>query len=345
MKHFDIIIVGGGFCGLIAAKQLAQKLADKSIALIEPRNEFEYTPGIIKLITNKNYAPNIALSYASVLKRTVIFHEHAKFLKQGKIITNKNSYSYKFALICSGASTPCSLKGKNVFVLKSLADAKKIAKALPNAKSVVIAGGGLVGVEVAGELCTKTDKKVTIVEPDTRLLSRNPESVSHKADRFLKHKGCIIVYGQRVVELNKGIVFTNLGTRIHADIVIWCAGIGVDTVLKGTSYVNERGCIIVDEHLRVKGLTNVFAGGDITNVAEEKTAQAAEAHAKIVIQNIIRTVLHKSLKKYTSHSKGLVISMGDWNGLFVQKQFCLSGFIPSLMKKMIEIWILRKMRA
>ncbi|MDO8660682.1 MAG: FAD-dependent oxidoreductase [Candidatus Woesearchaeota archaeon] len=345
MKHFfDIVIVGGGFCGLLVAKQLEKQLPEKSIALIEPRTYFEYTPSITKVINDKDYASKITVSYASMLNRTVVINEQAKSLENNKIITQENTYSYRFAVICSGASYPCPLKDNKVFVLKSVADAQKIAKALPISKSVVIVGGGLVGVEVAGELCTKTDKKVILIEPNNRLLQRNSEKVSQYADSFLKSKNCNIVCGQRVVDFKQNIVFTNVGTKVYADIVIWCAGIGLDTVLKDTSCVNARGCIMVDENLRVKGLANVFAGGDITDVTEEKTAQAAEKHAKIISSNIIRNLQHKSLKKYKPHSKGLVISMGDWNAVFVWKNVCVSGWIPAILKKAIEWWTMRKIK-
>ena len=60
---------------------------------------------------------------------------------------------------------------------------------LCKAKEILIIGGGLVGVELAAEICTHHgDKKITIIHSKEKLIERNHEKAIKYAERFLKKK-------------------------------------------------------------------------------------------------------------------------------------------------------------
>lgn len=346
-ESFDVIIIGGGFCGVHVAKILDKMLAkDFTLAFFDKKDYFEYTPSVHKVISDKNYHDKIVVPFQNLFKRTAIFSEEVTAVTPAHVQTNKGTYSFKYLVVSLGIAYPIFIEDKkNTFTLKNGEEAKKIHEALQKSKNVVIVGGGLIGTEIAGELVTKMkDKNVTVIEPSERILIRNPPGASAWAARFLTNRGCSIVYGEKVVEQKNRAIITDKGSRIPADIILWCAGIKCDTgflandLLKST---NERKCIIVNDNLQIEGLKNIFCGGDLNNIQEEKTAHNAEHHAKIIAHNILAAMeKHKSFLNYTPSSAPLVISLGDYAALFTFKNFWWGGIIPAIVKKMIEVGIM-----
>jgi NADH dehydrogenase FAD-containing subunit len=207
----------------------------------------------------------------------------------------------------------------------------------------LIVGGGLIGTEVAGELCSKDECEVTVVHPMDRLIERNPSRASMAALRFLRKRGVKVVFGERVVDRAGEHFLTDKNKTVDADICFWCAGIKSDVGFLSEAFagaVTEKRTIAVNEYLQVVGFPNVFAGGDVTNIVEEKTAQNAERHGVLIAKNIVRLAREKPLLPYHHHVGPLVISLGDWHGLFVWRGFVWAGVLPALLKRAIEWWCL-----
>ena len=89
--------------------------------------------------------------------------------------------------------------------------------------------------------------------------------------------------------LSRFQVETEAGVRIDADMWFLCHGSQPASGYLYGKYqdlVRPNGTIMVDEKMRVKGMGNVYAVGDITDVRESKRADAASAHARVVVANI-----------------------------------------------------------
>ena len=108
--------------------------------------------------------------------------------------------------------------------------------------------------------------------------------------------------------------------------------------------LNSKGFIKVNEHLQLEGYDNIFAVGDVSNRAEEKTAQNAERQARVVVKNIFALEKNGNLIQYHSKRTPLVISLGKCNGILSFGNFVLTGFIPALLKLFIEKREMRKLR-
>ncbi len=113
-----------------------------------------------------------------------------------------------------------------------------------------------------------------------------------------------------------------------------CTGIIPNFNFESSIKANKKGFLIVNENLKISN--RIYAGGDIVNVKEEKTAQNAREHAKVICKNLIRDIRGKKLLKYKGRESPMVISLGNKCGIFFYKNFLLTGFIPGLMKKIIE---------
>lgn len=138
-------------------------------------------------------------------------------------------------------------------------------------------GGGPTGVELAGEIAVDfPDKKVTLVHKGSRLLEFIGPKAGHKTLDWLVAKNVDVKLGQ-TVDLNSisdgggNTYVTSAGESIKADCHFLCTGKPVgsgwlkDTTLKNN--LDSHGRLMVDENLRVKGQKNIFAIGDITDIA------------------------------------------------------------------------------
>jgi NADH dehydrogenase FAD-containing subunit len=109
---------------------------------------------------------------------------------------------------------------------------------------------------------------------------------------------------------------------------------------KFSSFVSKG--IEVNEYLQLNNHENIFVAGDVSNIVEEKTAQNAENHAKIVSNNIIAKINHKNMKKYKIKKRLMVISLGKSDGVVEYKNFVFTGILAPLVKKVIEKWTMFK---
>jgi len=161
----------------------------------------------------------------------------------------------------------------------------------------------------------------------------------------LEKKGVEIIKNERVIKTkNNGKNFiTDKNRVLKPDMAFLCTGIkpNFEFLKKNFSKaLNEKNQIKVNSFLQVKKqrkvCKNIFAAGDITDLKEEKTAQNSENHAVIVSKNICAIENKKSLHKYESKPRGMVISLGKKNGIFTYKNLTFGGLIPGMMKGFVE---------
>jgi len=347
-SDMKVIIVGGGFCGALVAKKL-EKNKDIELTLLDKKQYFEYRPGLPKLIRKKNYLKNIQIKYKKFLKNTKIICEKVESITPKKIKTNKNEYNYDILVLCCGIKYPIFLKNtKNVFTVTESTQCLKAIEKIEKSKKILIVGGGLIGVEVAGELVTqKQDKAITIVHSKNRLIERNPRYASKISQKFLEKKDVKIIFNEKIIENNENSFVTDKNRKINADTAIWSAGTKCDSSFMKNFNKNiftEKGCLKVDNYLRLKEYHNIFVGGDITNINEEKTAQNSERNAKIIAKNIKKIIEKRRLVKYNKFKGPLFISLGSKKGIFVFRNISFSGFIPTFIKDIIENWFFNMIR-
>ncbi|MBI2671949.1 FAD-dependent oxidoreductase [Candidatus Woesearchaeota archaeon] len=348
MEKYDTVIVGGGFCGALCAKILERK-SSLSIALIDKKPYFEFIPAIPKVVINKNYSKKIKAPFIEILRKTKFILDEVTKITKDTIYTRSRTIKFKYLIICTGTEYPIKLKNKkNVHTLKFSNEGEAINKDLEKFNDVLIVGGGIVGSEIAGELATQTNKKVTMLHSRDRLINRNPEKASQYVLDFLTKKGVTVYFNEKVTEHTENTLKTNKGHVYEGHIVIWCTGITFKVPFLDKKYfslsIEEDGHVKVNQYLQVNNYENIFAGGDIINTKEEKTAQNADRHAKTIAYNILHLESKKRLKKYKPRTGPLVISLGPWKGLFVAGNFVITGLIPGLMKHLIEMAVMFRMK-
>ena len=243
----------------------------------------------------------------------------------------------------------------------NIKDLEKIGK-----NEIAIIGGGLTGCELAGELATKTIKNISLIEGAERLVFRLPMSASSKVHKFLTKRKVDIYLGEKVIKNENNKLHTDKGNEIRFDIAIWVSGVisDVSFLIKKDfgDAIDEKDRIMVNKYLRVKGFENVYAGGDICAIDEEKTAQMAEKHGIVIAKNILNSInneefrlkkakdsaisirMKKELVEYHSQSWVWLLSLGDYNALLGKKKFVFGYKIPSMMKKIVEFWMMMRIK-
>ncbi len=334
-----VVIAGGGFCGAMVAKKLDHVDEIESV-LIDEKEYFEYYPSLPKLIIDPGHHDKIIKPYSRFLKNTKIISKELKKITPETVSTETDTFGFDILVITLGADYPIFLENdQNIFTISSGEEVKKLSGKVETADRLLIVGGGLIGTEVAGELASKTEKNITLVHSHERLIERNPKMASYFAEMYLESKGVELIFDEKVVSRDENIFRTDSGKEIDADVCIWCTGLNYDKSLfedlKESTFA-DNGALKVNEHLQVKNYPNIFAGGDITDIDEEKTGHTADSHSRIIVENVLRKKEDRSMKTYGSFKSPLVISLGDLNGLLSAPPIAVPGPIPALVKHSLE---------
>ncbi len=335
-----LVVIGGGFAGSKIAKALEGKF---ETILIDSKDYFEFTPGVLRTLVEPEHIKKIQVLHTHYLHKSKIIvgcvtEVGEKYVK----VMGKKIY-FDYLCICSGSKYDLPIKEQNVVITMRANTLKSYHKKLCDAKNVLIIGGGLVGTELAAEICTHyRGKEITIVHSHDRLIERNPEMAGRYSYDFLTKRGVNVILNEKIEKRRGDKIFvTDKKREIKADIAFLCTGIKpnfdfMETYMKDKLNANNQ--VIVNEYLQVEGFLNIFSAGDVNSVAIEKTAQNSKRQAAIVIDNILALEKGKELTKYRANQTILVISLGKWNGLLVYNNFVLTGLIPGFLKTLIEKW-------
>lgn len=301
-----VIIIGGGFGGLAAAKKLKNKPVD--VILIDKTNHHLFQPLLYQVATAGLSPAYIAFPLRSIFRKSknvrVILGEVKRIdRKEKKVYLNGENYSYDFLIVAVGAKHHYFGKDEWEKIapgLKTLQDAinirEKILLAFEKAERIndpeeqqkylnfIVVGGGPTGVEMAGaiaEIARKTliedfkkidptKAKVYLVEALDRVLPTYPPKLSKKAKEDLEKLGVRVLLNTKVTDLNNDCVKLN-GKEIKAATIIWAAGNKANPLVQQLNCELDRmGRAIVSPYLHLKDDENVFVIGDAAAVYDEK---------------------------------------------------------------------------
>jgi NADH:ubiquinone reductase (H+-translocating) len=299
-----VVILGGGFGGMAAARQLAG--AAVRITLVDRRNHHLFQPLLYQVATASLAAPSIAAPLRQILRRqrnlTVLLDEVTGIdLAARRVQCTHGVLDYDFLVVATGATH--AYFGHDEWEryapgLKTLDDAflirRRVLLAFEHAEretdparrqawlNFVVVGGGSTGVELAGTLIElarhtlsrefrRSDPRrasVRLIEAGPRLLTAYDPILSDKARQQLERLGVEVHTGVAVTDIDAGGV--KLGEHwLPARTVLWAAGVAASPVgrLLGAA-LDRAGRVQVLPNLSLPGHPEVFVIGDLAGIAQ-----------------------------------------------------------------------------
>lgn len=303
----NVVILGSSH----AAVEIANKLINSfNITIISPTNSLIHKVAQIRSVTVDDWEKqcdipltNLTKQGATLIADKAVSIEGKKvLLESGKVI------DFDYCVIAIGSTNSfadfCNHDPSQENRLKKWSHFRESVK---DANNIVIAGGGVVGIEVAGEIKSKfPDKKITIVHNHSTLINnKNMKNGDVFPARFttsllndltrigisidLNHRAEVNFEGKTYLTDVRSVKLSGGSEKnINADLVINCAGNRLNTI-KGIPEEDKNG-IMVDGYFRVKGLTDVFAIGDCASCGEDnKLMYSIKKHASLAANVIIAT--------------------------------------------------------
>lgn len=352
----EIVIIGGGFAGINLARNLVND--DRfHVTLVDMNNYNFFPPLLYQVATGFLEVSNISYPFRKLFhnKKNLSFRmgELLKiFPEENKVLLSNGELSYDFLVLATGTesnffgmenikrhSLPMktvddAIEMRNTLLLKTeqatitndIAEIKKLS-------TIVVAGGGPTGVEVAGMLA---EMRMNILEKDypefesrrvtIYLVDGAPTLLAPMSEKSQKYTYEALVKMGVQVKLNKQVkdyvndtvIFAD-GETIETKLLLWTAGV-TSKVFDGIPqecYGRGRR-LLVDEHNKVQGMPNIYAIGDTCLQTTDEhfpqghpqLAQVAIQQGKNLAKNFKAMEAGKALKSFSYYDKGSMAIIG-----------------------------------
>ena len=301
-----VVIVGGGFAGLTAARELDDP--GFRVTLVDRHNHHLVQPLLYQVATAGLSAPDIAAPLRHILRRQdnveVLLGEVTGIDAAQRRVTlaEGNTIAYDTLLLASGATH--SYFGHDAWAahapgLKTVDDALQLRRKLllafehaeaandPEAQaawlSFAIIGGGPTGVELAGTLAEiarhtlrnefrhidPRQAQVRLIEAGPRVLPSFPPDLSERARAQLVRLGVEVITGTPVTGIDaNGYALGD--TFVRARTVVWAAGVAASPLGRLLDVPLDRaGRVLVEDDLSVPGHPDIFVAGDLASVQQD----------------------------------------------------------------------------
>jgi len=314
-----ILIVGGGFGGLAAARGLVRALAgteDVGVALLDHKNYTTFWPMVPSIIPSNAEVRHVAHSLRRVLGPLGIeyFQDEVSEVdfEARRVKTAESDYPYDYLVLAPGSRTTYfGTPGaeENAMDIKGLRDALRVRnhvidcfeeaehrgdEAPDDLLTFIVVGGGPTGVEAAADThdlifdVLEDDYpnvdfgrvRVALVNAGDHILKGLDSSLVHAATRRLASQRIEVINDARVKEVRSDAVVISDGRSIPARTTIWAAGIEPPPLVSNLDVQKDhRGRILIDRYLRVNGKPGVYAVGDCTSIQYDGPPVPALAQA------------------------------------------------------------------
>ncbi|MCA1670082.1 MAG: FAD-dependent oxidoreductase [Thermomicrobia bacterium] len=331
MAH--VVIAGGGYAGLTAARTLAQHLpSEHCITLVDRDEHHELTVLLPGVLAGRIPPSRARIPYRRLLPRRVSFIRESierVDLKLPAVITSRAAHSADFLLVCLGRVPDLHAipGGTSTRVLKTVEDALAIGTAIGRLRSkathtrVVLVGAGYTSTEVAGEILGMPDPErnfgeiaVSIVADEPRLLPLGNPRLASLATAMLQRAGVVFHLGADITQVGDGGVKLLGGVVVPYDIAVWGG-----PSRGGQEAVGDAGPRLhVDPYLRVTGVNRVYAVGDLAEAHDYVLDRAVPASGQFAVQegrtaaiNIAAEIRGTGLHEYRPLELGEALMLGD----------------------------------
>ena len=315
-----VLILGGGFAGLGAARKLKDSEAD--VVLFDEHDYHTFQPLLYQVATDLletsavghplrglfHEQPNAAVHQDTVTGIDLAARE-VQFAEMAPL-------TYDYLVLGLGAEVNFfGVDGaEHAFPMYTLSDAVRLkehvlrsweaadrdpTKVDDGALNVVIVGGGATGVETAGALAElyrsnfvkdypslpQEKARITLVEASPELFSMFKEDIRNWTQRALEKRGVDVLLGEIVASITPTRVTLKSGKVLEAHTLVWGAGLRGNSLGESLGLELQKGNRVAAEaDLSIAGHPEVFAVGDIAWITDTKTEEVLPQLGSVALQ-------------------------------------------------------------
>lgn len=369
-----VVVVGGGIGGLAAARHLDRLLGgrrDVEITLVNRDNFFLLDPLLFEACSGVLELRHCAQPIRPCLHRVRFIEATAQEIDVARRVVRvtgpdeaQRELPYDHVVIALGATTNLSLIRGSEYArtFKTVADAMLLRNHLieqleranvetdadrrREALTITVIGGGLVGVELLGELSAfiedelqyypgirRDELRFHLFEAGHRLLPESKPFLAEYAERVLRRRGAELHVGTPVQEIGPAFVRWADGWLDSATIVL-AAGIRPNAVAAATNVARDRrGRILTEATLRSTSDPCVWAFGDCASTPSPEgtpypaLAQHAVRAARVAARNVAAALDGRPLKRFEYEPLGMMAAFGHTRAACDVRGLRLTGFV------------------
>ena len=376
MNRPKVVILGGGFGGLAAARALYK---DADVTVVDRHNYQTFLPLLYQVSTAGLAADHVAYPIRGALRKTSVKFRMASPINidhRNKEVKLDSSEILKFdhLIVALGSVTAdFGIPGVKEFALgmKSVSEALTIRAEImrrfedlcrfedDTKFSVTVIGGGPTGVEMAGAIAElirgplKSDQaqvakniNVTLIEAGPRLLPPFAPSLSARTKKDLEKLGVKVLLNTAVKELAHRKIFLKDGTSLQSEVTIWAAGVKGADAMKDLNLPIEANRVAVEPTMQVKNYPNLWALGDIAGGKGKDgaplpmVAPVAIQQGKFIAKQIKRISQNKKLEHFKYLDKGSMATIGRNKAVVQVRWFKLAGPLAWLVWLWLHLFYL-----
>lgn len=366
-RPIKIYIVGGGFAGLYTALSCSKFSLVKSgkwqINLIEPKDNFLFTPLLYEILTDELQRWEIAPSYQKLLVGTKVNWIQDRVTEidlNNKTITLENNpvVDYDYLVLGAGRKTKFvnipglldyALTFRSIFDAEKLQERLCILEALPTVPKIAVIGAGANGVELACKMSNRLKQKaeILLIDRGTNILNKFNYNIQKASYKAFKKRNIQVLFSTEVSQITADtitIISNNQSTTIPINLVLWTAGTEtINWVNNFNCQQNKIGQLLTRPTLQLIDYPEVLALGDIAEVRNSKTnivpttAQAAYQQASTAAKNLKRLILGQSLKRFYYLHLGDMLTLGQGDAIISSFGINLTGSVAAAFRRLIYL--------
>lgn len=375
-----IIIAGSGFAGLWAALaaqraiHLASQEQNIEVMMVSPSPNVGIRPRLYEAVL-ENMNPDISELLTVVGVKFLAGWVNKIDVDQQTIEVattdgNKQNLSYDRFVLATGSTTfmpPIPGLKEYGFSVNTLEDAEKLDHHLKNLatkpanaarNTVVVAGGGLTGLETVTEMPERlrsvlgeTDIRVVLVDSSTEIGAAMGDQAATVIREALNELGVEGKAGLRVNALDATGVTLSNGEKIETETVIWTAGMRANPLTSQIAGEKDNlGRLIGDAYLHAPEAKNIFVTGDTVKVPTDDlgnfnvmSCQHAMSLGRVAGYNAAAELVDLPLHPYSQPEYVTCVDLGPWGALYTEGWDRQVQFVREEAKKIKQeintVWI------
>ena len=341
----NILILGGGFGGLMTAEHLSKSLGGGSshrITLVSPKDKFTFYPALVRLAFGDCDEDDISFDLHEKLNDLNVRFVQSEVIKlnldlkrvqvAGKDFDGEISYDY--LVIAMGRRLATEKIGgffEHAHHLLGMTAALKFGEAVKSfEKGSIVVGlapeaflpvpvcetAFALSKEFEAEI-TNQEISVSIVFPETVKTAFGGADLHRKLEKaFAKHHIKLIT-DFAVKEVTENAIVSDEGQKVDYDLLMLLPPFRGQAMIGKHGFTDESDFVVVDNFLRVQNLEKVYAVGDIAAFTGPKLAFMAVREAQVAAANIVSELQGGIARKSYNHDIALIIDEGGESGIFL----------------------------